>query len=611
MGGNDATTTTTTTTKDGKVDDPRSVVCLVLREGPTPRTAILASQHYGWTTYAIDPSLSDQWIGRQEDVTGYFGFAGTLGDFVKEDGGDGAGVRSSTRFGLPRSGVPVRHLVVIGMQPSVRSEPVRMAGSGHIHEVRSRYDDVPTTLVSLCPVRGTDLAPPGAERRYHANRLQGDVGYAPNFWYVDDGVFSECREVKVWNFHNTDDDDDSDDNDDDDDGDDDYGNFDATDVEEGVVEGRGPGERNDNLEGEERGLRRGTKKRGNIVPKKKKEKKESLRPASSGEKEDRPRKLKNEIKKNEWLEERVAQFQKQREEKTKNVEDEHPTKYEADNIDELDDVSFDDTLSTKETSSGWTHSHDIVDRPGGVGLARKSSIEEDRIASPIEGEGNSESLSPLEVDQVLNIIAKHQVQEWRLCNQSEEHASLDGSQRNSVEHDGDNKLGESPQDDVLPDGWEAILDPDSGDYYYTNWDTSEVTWDRPGTSPRSLHDEESFNDATDRNDATDAQLLMGVRRSHGVISVCESDDSAHVLIDDSSVNSGIAALNRWNEQINSQAKVAMSNGSLKDDRDMINWSDEEDGDEFDSNPKTMQRSRSNPWHKTNDNNESLSSFVYE
>ena len=77
------------------------------------------------------------------------------------------------------------------------------------------------------------------------------------------------------------------------------------------------------------------------------------------------------------------------------------------------------------------------------------------------------------------------------------------------------------------------------------------------------------------------------------------------------MNSGIAALNRWNEQINSQAKVAMSNGSLEDDRDMINWSDEEDGDEFDSNPKTMQRSRSNPWHKTNDNNESLSSFVYE
>jgi len=85
------------------------------------------------------------------------------------------------------------------------------------------------------------------------------VGYAPNCWYVDDGVFSECREVKVWNFHNTEDDDDSDD-DDDGDGDDEYGNCDATDVEEGVAEGRRPGERNENLEGEERGLRRVTKK---------------------------------------------------------------------------------------------------------------------------------------------------------------------------------------------------------------------------------------------------------------------------------------------------------------------------------------------------------------
>jgi hypothetical protein len=489
-----------------------------------------------------------------------------------------------------------------------------MTGGGRIHEVRSRYGDVPTTIVSLCPVRGTDLAPPGAERRYHANRLQGDLGYAPNCWYVDGGVFSECREVKVWNFHNTDDEDDSDDVDGG--GDDEYGNCDSTDVEEGVAEGRGPGEGNDNLEGEERGCRRGTKKRGNIVPEKKKEKKESRRPATGGEKEDRPRKPKSEIKKNEWLEERVAQFQKQRELKTKNVEhptkDEHPTKYEADIIeDELDDVSFDGTLSTKETSFEWTHSHDIVDRPGGVGLARQSSIEEDRIAGPIKEEGNSKSLSSLEVDQVLNIIAKHQVQEWRLCKHPEEQASLDGSQSNSVKHDGDNKLGECPQDDVLPDGWEAILDPDSGDYYYTNWDTSEVTWDRPGTSPRSLHDEEPFNDATDRNDAADAPLLMGVRRSHDVIDFCESDDSAHVLIDDSSVNSGIAALNRLNEQINSQAKVAMINGSQEDDRDTIAWSDEEEGDEFDSTPTTIQRRRGNPWHKTNDNNESLSSFVYE
>jgi len=31
----------------------------------------------------------------------------------------------------------------------------------------------------------------------------------------------------------------------------------------------------------------------------------------------------------------------------------------------------------------------------------------------------------------------------------------------------------------LPPGWEAILDPASGDYYYTNWDTGEVTWDHP------------------------------------------------------------------------------------------------------------------------------------
>lgn len=52
--------------EDGEDEErvnPKSVVCLVLNEGPIPRTAILASQHYGWTTLAIDPSLSEDWDG--------------------------------------------------------------------------------------------------------------------------------------------------------------------------------------------------------------------------------------------------------------------------------------------------------------------------------------------------------------------------------------------------------------------------------------------------------------------------------------------------------------------------------------------------------------------
>ncbi len=105
------------------------------------------------------------------------------------------------------------------------------------------YDDVPTTLVSLSPVRGATLAPQEAEMRFHSNRLQKDLGYAPNCWYVDEGVFSECREVKVWNFHNAEDNDDCDVNDD---GDDNFDNGVVTDVKEELAEGRGHGE-NKNL----------------------------------------------------------------------------------------------------------------------------------------------------------------------------------------------------------------------------------------------------------------------------------------------------------------------------------------------------------------------------
>ena len=59
-------------TNDAQIDDtpvnPKSVVCIVLGEGSTPRTAILASQHYGWTTIAIDPKLSEDWDGCHDDM---------------------------------------------------------------------------------------------------------------------------------------------------------------------------------------------------------------------------------------------------------------------------------------------------------------------------------------------------------------------------------------------------------------------------------------------------------------------------------------------------------------------------------------------------------------
>ena len=70
--------------------NPASTALLVLNEGPTPRTTILASQHYGWQTFAIDPSLSEEWDGYHNDIPNFTGYSGTISDFM--DSADGEGV---------------------------------------------------------------------------------------------------------------------------------------------------------------------------------------------------------------------------------------------------------------------------------------------------------------------------------------------------------------------------------------------------------------------------------------------------------------------------------------------------------------------------------------
>jgi len=83
-------------------------------------------------------------------------------------------------------------------------------------------------------------------------------------------------------------------------------------------------------------------------------------------------------------------------------------------------------------------------------------------------------------------LAKHGEQE--ICNQFEEYYSNDnevddkGIAKSSPEGDHLSEEAATGQSDAqkgLPSGWEAIHDPASGDYYYNNWETGEVTWDRP------------------------------------------------------------------------------------------------------------------------------------
>lgn len=47
----------------------------------------------------------------------------------------------------------------------------------------------------------------------------------------------------------------------------------------------------------------------------------------------------------------------------------------------------------------------------------------------------------------------------------------------------------------LPEGWEAILDPSSGEYYYYNWNDGRTTWDKPPN--RALTPNESNSTQSD------------------------------------------------------------------------------------------------------------------
>jgi len=579
-------------------DDPRSVVCLVIGEGPIPRTAILASTHYGWTTVAIDPSLSSQWTGRQVDVPDFIGYAGALQNFMKIDrrknGGD-------ARFGYPRDNVPIRHLVIITIQPTDKCHPIRMTGTGHINEVRSLYDDAPTTVISLSPILGTvnPLAPPGAAERkkylHEKNGLERDLRYAPNCFYVDNGIFSDCREIKVWNFHNIDDDDDDDFIDDDDDELDednnndnyDYGD-DTTDIDKRKEDQWGRlGGRRKGASTTEKHDTKASKNQGHIKGGKSKPTMKSF-------------------KRNDWLEKQVTNFMNESFAATNNS-DSHT-------LDEMntsqDDVSCDDTLSTKGSIFHRQLSRDIVDKPGGVMRNRLPEIGEIRTEQLSSSSSSTERQSQSHTNEKLadNIVLNNETVSLQQIAEEQSHDGqeiLDDDNHSLVEYkcdkileslDGNQSLVEYQCDDVpekenkqqnaiMPHGWEAIFDKDSGEYYYTNWDTGLTTWDRPGEVT-------SNSDVPHERNTPDASLLVDNQKGFDDSTASTVHNSGHVdFADEDSVDSAIAALNRWNEPV----------GSVEDEEEVMGWSDDDEAeDAFDLNPKLIVRRQNNPWNKRDD-----------
>ena len=479
----------------------------------------------------------------------------------------------------------IEHLIIIGIQHT--KDTLRLKGHGHINEIRSRYDDVPTTLVSISPVRKATLVPTQRRLGQCGSKLEKDIGYEPNCSYIDECVFSDCRLVEVWNFHNAEGDDDDDDS-----GVESQESSERSEYDRGDNDGEGEEEEEDYTR-----RRQSSIESDDYVNKKRERNNNNSR--------------REQPKKNVWLEDRVAEF--------KMVQKEEGDGNQSCDVSE-------NTLSTKGTLEHGLErklSRPIVDKPPG-------SVNHKGERSPMNEEGREQHLnenhqeSPPDEDETNNVwakaMAKHDEQE-DLCNQFEQHYSGGG------DHNDDNNEEEHDPQRGLPPNWEAIFDPSSGEFYYNNYVTEEVTWDRPvynepGTAFAATDNQEDHQEdqSVDYVSSYDDKKPAAVAAANDIYSMnmSDNDDSNFVFGDDQSSNSsGIAALSQFDNRDNALGK---SITSQPDEDEMIAWSDEEEvgGDQFNSQPPhKFERSGSSsnkkqPWHKKDSietgNNDS---FIYD
>ena len=89
-------------------------------------------------------------------------------------------------------------------------------------------------------------------------------------------------------------------------------------------------------------------------------------------------------------------------------------------------------------------------------------------------------------------------------NNSDFHLS---GQTNAEDDDDDEE--EEEDDDDLPDGWYSAIDPDSNERYYCNDETGESQWERPGqeqTSPESSQPDDDDNDESWQENEDDSDV---------------------------------------------------------------------------------------------------------
>jgi hypothetical protein len=163
--------------------DPSSILCLVLGDGSSPRTALAAAIMNGWTVVAIDEKLDKSWLGRRDGLGNshsahrYVGFRGAMDEFIFE----GKHIIQSSLCDAK----DFQHLIIICIETTSSFDRLEtLHGRCGVADLRMIYNNIPVTLVSVsstnltqCPFQSTQASS-----------------------YLDNGILAANRHVKVWNF---------------------------------------------------------------------------------------------------------------------------------------------------------------------------------------------------------------------------------------------------------------------------------------------------------------------------------------------------------------------------------------------------------------------------
>lgn len=166
--------------------DPSSILCLVLGDGSSPRTALAAAIKNGWTVVAIDEKLDKSWVGRRDGLGNshsahrYVGFRGTMDEFIFE----GKQIIQS----LLCDARDFQHLIIICIETTSSFDRLgTLRGRCGVADLRMIYNNIPATVVSVsspnlsqCPFQSTQASS-----------------------YLDNGILAANRHVKVWNFESS------------------------------------------------------------------------------------------------------------------------------------------------------------------------------------------------------------------------------------------------------------------------------------------------------------------------------------------------------------------------------------------------------------------------